>query len=96
MSAARYMGARGPYQVRADGRAFRVGDLLLMRYGNGSQPARVEAFTSRGYMRIARFITGDGWRISKAPIKLDDERLLGSLPASDGRRSMGGFSGVAW
>jgi hypothetical protein len=78
-----------------NGRVIRPGDLLLLAYGSGTQPARVREITKRGRLKIDRFVGSDpracGWRAVNAPIASDDIRILGALPPFDPRRAFPGF-----
>lgn len=56
------------------------GDLVLIRYGNGTQVAKVREITNRGGVKIDRLWGGVEWRPSKTPIK--PEEIIGPAPGS--------------
>lgn len=73
-----------------------VGDLMMLRYGNGTQIARVREVTSRGGYKIDRFHPNAHahkgvWIEVKSTLAADDRRILGPVPGSDPRRGVAGF-----
>lgn len=98
---------RNGYAIKSktiEGFAPRVGDMILLAYGNGTQAARVLAISAKGALTVRRgsvamCVTDPNtnskreefcwWAASK--LKIGDLRILGALPDSDRRRHLPGF-----
>lgn len=62
--------------VTINGKLYTVGDELTVRYGNGTQRARIREITSRGKVKLDRCYGGHNWRASNTAMSPDDGRFI--------------------
>lgn len=87
-------GYRYGYKLRAEGESlpevitrlpvtptWKIGDELLLAYGNGTQRAKVVSINKNGALFLSRCYAGKAWAPpAKTPMRADDRRILSKPP----------------
>lgn len=61
--------------------AWKIGDELLLAYGNGTQRAKVVSINKNGALFLSRCYAGKAWAPpAKTPMRADDRRILSKPP----------------